>query len=119
MGQALIRAFVNDGLLGLLLKLVMRFDEQDDDTSFGRFPLIATASPNPFSNTLDIFPNNPAAASITLQMYNLSGQKVLDQQFSGGQEQYSLSTEGLATGFYFLRIEADGEVQTLKVVKSE
>jgi len=80
---------------------------------------LPTASPNPFSNTLDIFPNNPAAASITLQMYNLSGQKVLDQQFTGGQEQYSLSTEGLATGFYFLRIEADGEVQTLKVIKSE
>lgn len=82
------------------------------------FPM-AIASPNPFSNTLDIFPNNPAAASITLQMYNLSGQKVLDQQLAGGQEQYSLSTEGLSNGFYFLRIEADGQVQTLKVIKSE
>jgi len=25
----------------------------------------------------------------------------------------------LSTGFYLLRIEADGEVQTLKVIKSE
>ncbi|MBC7776388.1 MAG: T9SS type A sorting domain-containing protein, partial [Phycisphaerae bacterium] len=75
--------------------------------------------PNPFSELLDIFPGNPTAESIHLQMYNLSGQKVLDQQFAGGQEQYSLSTAGLSTGFYLLRIEADGEVQTLKVVKSE
>ncbi len=79
----------------------------------------AFASPNPFSDALDVFPGNPSAESIHLQMYNLSGQKVHDQQFAGGQEQYSLSTAGLSNGFYLLRIEADGEVQTLKVVKSE
>jgi hypothetical protein len=44
---------------------------------------------------------------------------VLDQEFVRGQEQYSLSTAQLSAGFYFLRIEADGLVQTLKVVKSE
>ncbi|MBC7776391.1 MAG: T9SS type A sorting domain-containing protein [Phycisphaerae bacterium] len=78
-----------------------------------------TVSPNPFSDLLDVFPGNPSAENIHLQMYNLSGQKVLDQQFAGGQEQYSLSTAGLSAGFYLLRVEADGEVQTLKVVKSE
>ena len=80
---------------------------------------IATASPNPFSESLEVFPANPAAEQISLQLFNLSGQKVLDQQFPGGQVQYSLATAGLSTGFYLLRIEADGEVQTLKVIKSE
>ena len=91
--------------------------ERDEQATTLTHP--ATASPNPFTDQLDVFPSNTAAESITLQLFNLSGQKVLDQQFTGGQEQYSLSTEGLATGFYFLRIEADGEVQTLKVIKSE
>jgi len=77
------------------------------------------AAPNPFSKTLKVFLPTSTAQQITLQLFNLSGQKVLDQQFPGGQEQYSLSTAGLSTGFYLLRIEADGEVQTLKVIKSE
>jgi len=92
--------------------------ERDNNAS-GLASYTATASPNPFSESLDVFPGNPTAESIHLQMYNLSGQKVLDQQFPGGQEQYSLSTATLSTGFYLLRIEADGEVQTLKVIKSE
>ncbi len=90
-----------------------------DNSSSATYTQPATVSPNPFTELLDVFPGNPSAESIHLQMYNLSGQKVLDQQFAGGQEQYSLSTAGLSTGFYLLRIEADGEVQTLKVVKSE
>ncbi len=79
----------------------------------------ASTSKNPFSETLDVLVEHSDMQSIQLQLFNLSGQKVLDQQFTGGQEQYSLSTEGLANGFYFLRIEADGQVQTLKVIKSE
>ena len=80
---------------------------------------LASTSPNPFTETLDVFLGQPDAENIHLQMYNLSGQKVIDQQFAGGQEVYTLSTADLSTGFYLLRIEADGEVQTLKVVKSE
>jgi hypothetical protein len=76
-------------------------------------------SPNPFSDALNVFLGNSTAESIHLQMYNFSGQKVLDQQFTGRQEQYSLSTANLPPGFYLLRIEADGEVQALKVVKSD
>lgn len=80
---------------------------------------IASASPNPFSETLDVFLTDPSAENIQLQMFNLSGQQVLQKQFAGGQGQYTLSTHGLSPGFYMLRIEADGAVQTLKVVKSE
>lgn len=80
---------------------------------------IASAAPNPFSETLDVFLANSSAETVQLQLFNLSGQQVLQQQFAGGQAQYTLSTVGLSPGFYMLRIEADGAVQTLKVVKSE
>jgi len=79
----------------------------------------AVVSPNPFWDNLEIYLTQIAANPVQLQLYNLSGQKVLDQQFPGGQDQYSLATQNLATGFYLLRIEADGQVQTLKVIKSE
>ena len=80
---------------------------------------LATASPNPFSEALDVKLPTPSTEQVSLSLYNLSGQKVIGQEFAGGQEQYTLPTEHLSPGFYFLRIEADGEVQTLKVIKSE
>jgi hypothetical protein len=90
-----------------------------DDSSTELQPLVAFAAPNPFSEILDVYLEQNTAEQVNLQLYNLSGQKVLDQQFTGGQEQYSLPTADLSPGFYMLRIEADGEVQTLKVIKSE
>jgi len=79
----------------------------------------ATAAPNPFSETLEVFLPSTQAETVQLQLFNLSGQKVLDQQFAGAEGQYALSTAQLSPGFYMLHIEADGAVQTLKVVKSE
>lgn len=79
----------------------------------------ATAFPNPFIESLEVYLSAPSSEQVNLALYNLNGQKVLDQQFVGGQEQYSLSTAMLSPGFYFLRIEASGEIQTLKVIKSE
>lgn len=76
-------------------------------------------SPNPFTDYLDVYLPENAAEQISLQLFNLSGQKVLDQQYHNGQDQLSLSTTGLSPGFYLLRIQVDGAVQTIKVVKSE
>lgn len=79
----------------------------------------ATTSPNPFTETLEVFIANETVENVQLQLFNLNGQQVLQQQFAGAAGQYQLSTSHLSPGFYFLRIEADGEVQTLKVIKSE
>ncbi|MBC7776383.1 MAG: T9SS type A sorting domain-containing protein [Phycisphaerae bacterium] len=82
-------------------------------------PLVFAATPNPFSNALDLMLSQPVQTEATLQLLNLSGQTLLNQSLAIGQKQHTLSTEHLPIGFYFLRIEQDGEVQTLKVVKSE
>ncbi len=79
----------------------------------------ATTSPNPFTETLEVFLANQTAENVRMQLFNLNGQLVLDQPFAEGAGQYELATSHLSPGFYFLRIEADGEVQTLKVIKSE
>lgn len=81
--------------------------------------LHVAASPNPFSNALDVFIDKFNAQNIHLQLFDLSGRIVLDQQEAGGLQQYTLGTESMPPGFYMLRVNVDGEVQTLKVVKSE
>lgn len=80
---------------------------------------LAVVTPNPFIDHLDVYLTRIVANSVQLQLFNVAGQKVLDQQYAGGQDQYYLPTETLANGFYLLRVEADGRVQTLKVIKSE
>ena len=81
---------------------------------------LAITSPNPFSNFLDVFLAQPATDKVHIQLFNLSGQVVLERQFEAdNQQQFSLPTADLSPGFYLLRIEANGALQTLKVVKSE
>jgi hypothetical protein len=91
-------------------------ERDDHDVSSG---LSATAWPNPFSETLDVVLSGDTQGPLSLQLYNLSGQVVLNQQFEAAQEYYTLSTANLSPGFYMLRVEANGVVQTLKVIKSE
>lgn len=93
--------------------------ERDHESGAADLTSKAAAAPNPFSETLEVFLPSTQAETVQLQLFNLSGQKVLDQQFAGAEGQYTLSTAHLSSGFYMLRIEADGVVQTLKVVKSE
>lgn len=91
--------------------------ERDASSTVGLGPI--GVAPNPFSEQLELYMPLTTLNPIHVGLFNLSGQKVLDQQLTGGQAQYTLNTVALAPGFYMLRIEADGEVQTLKVVKSE
>ncbi|MDX1913670.1 MAG: T9SS type A sorting domain-containing protein, partial [Saprospiraceae bacterium] len=78
-----------------------------------------SAAPNPFKDELDVLLDRVADTPVRLQLVNLQGQFVLDQEMEAGQSAYSLSTAQLPRGFYLLRVEADGETQVLKVVKSE
>ncbi len=78
-----------------------------------------SANPNPFSETLEVTLGENTQGPVHLQLLNLSGQVVIDRREMPGLEQVTLPTAHLASGFYMLRIEAAGEVQTIKVVKSE
>ncbi|MBC7778163.1 MAG: T9SS type A sorting domain-containing protein [Phycisphaerae bacterium] len=82
-------------------------------------PLGITASPNPFSESLTVYLDAVTTGPVSFNLFNLSGQKVFDQQYPAGAEQYDLNTSHLPSGFYLLRVGAGEELQTLKVVKSE
>ncbi len=82
-------------------------------------PLNIMASPNPFSESLTVYLDAVTTGQVSFKLFNLNGQKVFEQQYMAGSEQFELNTSDLPKGFYLLRVEAGDEVQTLKVVKSE
>lgn len=74
---------------------------------------------NPFTERLNIFAPQPSEEIVNLHLFDLNGNLVLEQSFETGLEAYSLPTTGLPPGFYFLRMETGGKIQTFKVVKAE
>jgi hypothetical protein len=103
-----------------------------NDTA-GSFTIVGTGLAVPTAtraqfdtNALVVYPNPSNTGQLTLKLSNLSGaghatllnalgQVVLTKSLTGTAEQ-TLSTRGLATGVYTLRIEAGSDVLTRKVV---
>lgn len=79
-----------------------------------------SASPNPFTNQLEIrIPHATESGSTELFLYDLQGRQILAGYFPGGQQTITWSTTALTPGMYFLRAQSGGIVQTIKVVKTQ
>ncbi|MFN0176687.1 MAG: T9SS type A sorting domain-containing protein [Saprospiraceae bacterium] len=91
----------------------------EDRSSLVPAQLALAVAPNPFNATLDVMVNRSVQEKGNIQLLNLSGQAVLEQPLIVGQERHTIHTAHMPAGFYFLRIEVDGEIKTLKVVKSD
>jgi hypothetical protein len=71
-----------------------------------------TVYPNPFDNELIV---NDAADS-NVKVFNALGQKLdLSLRFSGNTLVYD--THDLPKGIYFVQIEKNGDIETIKVMK--
>ncbi|HLP94407.1 MAG TPA: T9SS type A sorting domain-containing protein [Saprospiraceae bacterium] len=79
---------------------------------------LAKIYPTPFTSSFNIDLKGVLQAETRINLYDLSGQTITSDFIPANQSSHTLSTAHLAPGFYFLRIEADGEVQTFKVIKS-
>ncbi|MBL7809191.1 MAG: T9SS type A sorting domain-containing protein [Saprospiraceae bacterium] len=75
-------------------------------------------SPNPFDQELSISFDKPQMEKTTIQLFSSEGRLALQETIPANQSSHTLSTAHLSPGFYFLRVEVDGEVQTFKVIKS-
>jgi hypothetical protein len=69
--------------------------------------------PNPASDELNIRFNDPSKRLLSL--YNAMGELVLSKKEAGMSSKMGL--EGLATGMYFLKVEENGKVNTIRIVK--
>ena len=57
--------------------------------------------------------------SIMIQLLNLRGQTVFEQDFNSDSDKMSIPVAFLPAGLYILRIETAGQVQSIKIVKPE
>ncbi len=75
--------------------------------------------PNPFNPTTTIEFRLPYASQVSLKVYNTLGQLVetlFNRQFTKGNHKYIWNAESYTSGIYFLHLEADGLVQTVKAL---
>lgn len=80
-----------------------------------------TAAPNPFTDEITIRATLGKAAPASLILFDISGKivQVIDSQslMDSGNLETNLSLPNLAPGMYFLRMQYDAGVKTLKLVK--
>lgn len=84
---------------------------------------LAQNYPNPFNATTRIVFGLPAASDVRLEVYSITGQKVctlLNGHLEAGR--YNLNWNGadadghaVSSGVYFYRLQADGDIKTLKM----
>lgn len=74
-----------------------------------------TLGPNPFSDRIRILVNNTASAKLDVQVFQLNGAPVkpLQQIDNGGYA----DLDGLPAGMYVIRIVADGQIFTKKLIR--
>ena len=72
--------------------------------------------PNPAKDELFISINHFKSKALSyLELYNISGQKVLDQVILQNNSKVDLSA--LSKGLYLLKTNVDGQVSTVKIIK--
>ena len=75
--------------------------------------------PNPASETLYIDINSNQKTDMTATVYNITGQKVMEQNLSAiamGVNTRSLNVSSLTSGIYFVTVKANGFEETMKFV---
>ncbi len=75
--------------------------------------------PNPFNPTTNISYSIPAAADVTLEVYNLQGQKVMtlvDGFQSAGAHNATLDASNLASGVYMYKLVSGNNIQVKKMM---
>ena len=75
--------------------------------------------PNPFNPTTTIAFDLPRATHVRLSVFDLSGRLVstlVDAAVPAGSHRVTWNARGLATGIYFLRMNAGGSVELRKMI---
>jgi hypothetical protein len=87
--------------------------------SKGHRPLIRSALPNPFNPVTRISYYLPEEAFVTLAIYDVSGRlvdRLLSRVEDAGEHTVEWHASRAPSGVYFCRLEADGAVETMKLV---
>ncbi|WP_044085811.1 S8 family peptidase [Lewinella cohaerens] len=83
-------------------------------------PLTLTTTPNPFSTTALVTIQLPEAGDVTINMYNMMGQRVHEEFIANQQELLEIewpTPTKLAPGTYLLRVQVGDAVEQMMMVK--
>ncbi|MBK9721674.1 MAG: T9SS type A sorting domain-containing protein [Saprospiraceae bacterium] len=69
---------------------------------------------NNSSNTVSIFSELEIPADVELELFNLEGKQIEIHRLESGPHEILISTEGLSTNAYFLRLKNQETVKTYK-----
>ncbi|UCF20293.1 MAG: T9SS type A sorting domain-containing protein [Gemmatimonadota bacterium] len=75
--------------------------------------------PNPFNPSTTIEFNLPKTSKVTLKIFNILGEEVttlVSEKLSTGSYIYEWDASNLASGVYLYRLEAEGFVETKKMM---
>ena len=74
--------------------------------------------PNPVTSVLNIEVNASQSSEMTIAVYNITGQKVMekDVNISAGINTPSINTSNLTSGIYFVTVKANGFENTMKFI---
>lgn len=76
------------------------------------------AYPNPFNPSTQISYSLPEAQQVKLAVYDISGREIAvlaDEQKQAGNHIVNFDASGISSGVYFLRMQANGTVQSQKI----
>jgi len=94
---------------------IIRMDTNESPSEFYLYP----AYPNPFNSTTTIRYSLPIPTHVSLEVYNLTGQRIISL-FEGyrqaGFYTNTLTAIDLSSGLYFIRLEASNQISCNKVV---
>ncbi len=102
---------------------VWELDLRTNHVNIDRKPALPTASlvgyPNPFNSSLHVQMALPNAGYVHAVVYDITGRQVAtlaDGVFAAGYRELSWNANGLASGVYIVRMEAQGETCMMKVM---
>ncbi|MDP8205036.1 MAG: T9SS type A sorting domain-containing protein, partial [Candidatus Electryonea clarkiae] len=75
--------------------------------------------PNPFNSSLTVTVGLPQRNELGISIYDLLGREVrtlLDQTVNPGYRQFSFDAQGMASGIYFLKINAPGKFDKMRKI---
>ncbi|WP_293872033.1 T9SS type A sorting domain-containing protein [Flavobacterium sp.] len=104
----LVRAFGYNGAAGTFK--ISAYDASLGNSSFDNTNF--SLYPNPVKDVLNLSYNQEIS---NVEVYNLLGQKVVSNRYDSNSAQVDMSN--LSTGAYVVRVTANGQVKTIKVIK--
>ena len=75
--------------------------------------------PNPFNPVTTIRFTLPSRSRVSLKLFNILGQQIdilADGEYRAGEHKVAFNAEQFSSGIYFYRLEADGQVESRKLV---